>query len=1207
MPLRTLRRIVPSLLALGLLPAAAGAAVGPVERDAHFAAVVGLIERDCRLPAQAQIADFRAAAYPEAAWHGRFLAWYHADRFRLLAADPAERARLAERAAALERELQAALRAGELPPELVARLSGGGRVLRLVNDLLRCIGCDQPSDPLRCDEAQRDAAGAMIRALAEAGTAAWEADLARIRANAGNEQEWIGIQDTRDPRYERLARQAVELRFTAVRTAWFAVRALREAAERGGELALDAGPAAAFLREFATRNHALLQEWDFVFGDFHPGLRALALDLAAQAARYRVRGADPGDLAADLRQFLDLEVGREWAHAPAVAEELRTLQARAWAGHLAWCRELGREVSPRWYEAGVQAWNEFRERSRGDRHLRLDHPDAERAAEVARVHLQAGRLLLARDAHDPAAAAAFAAVAGVRGNPLARCAADWLAALDRRTPPPPAQAWGAQPVAEEPARALQVADAMRRRAEASGDPARQREALLAGAVALRGGVLGLSATPADALAPQLWFRYAECLSRLGMGWQAAVVAQAGLRHLAARQQALQGRTPWRQADGAWTEDGRYVSLLARNAVAYACNLMAAGRGGAATRLYDEAVGLLGQLSPGDGGRRLDGDLIRWLAAEGEFERALALSEAFARKYPEADAEAAGLRQAVFSAWLASRLEPAQRQAVAARARSACAADARWAGEALAGARDPARRQEIERVQRGGRALAVAVALSTGEHEAVLAQLGGDYWRAEPERDEAAQMLGHLCTALQRWYEARTADPAARADPALLLAAWPRIQEVHGIWRGQAGAAARADRNGRQIAWVCDLIANVQVPAMRRQPDAPPELAAIGAAAGRIFADLVEPELGAGSPTAALDQVGEVLWELGERVRAGRLLQLGLERRDADPALAALRDAPAEVLRPLDALIRPRPELRTRWEEVVDLLQDQPQLKDAIEAGLPEAEWRERKRDWLAATAAIGALRREVAAARLLLGGAGATIDAGLAGLEQQVRELDRTVVIIGRLAEVRRAQGDLAGARALYDRLLAYDPGDLAAAAASTELTIAAYRDGPAAVPAAALAAARAQAVRVRALAPACSPEYWTAAIQVHELSVALKDLRPVDDRLRFDPIAGSTPDDDLQVRPRPRQDDPRVRRLRDAPAAALCRRYLALFAQPGITARPRFALVELVLDGRPAPVCVPAGGPAFAVQRVRLPDGGEVEAVLPTGQSRELPATSGP
>jgi len=1187
-----LRRIVPTLLALGLLPSA-WAAVGPAERDNHLAAVIGLIERDYRLPAQGQIADFHKAGYPEAAWHGKFLTWYHADRFRILAPDKAEQARLTAIAATLDGELTAASQAGKLPPDLVLKRSASGQVLRLVNDLLRVVGQDQPTDRLALVDEQKAAAEASTRALITAATAAWQASLTRVQANSGSEAEWQGLPE-KDPRWEKLARGAVELRFEAVRTAWLASKALREVAERGQDFGIDSSAATAFLKDFAKRNFALLQEWDLLWGDFHPYLRAYTLDLAGQGARFKVAGSIAEDVANDLRGILDLDVARD----PAIAEELRTLQARSWGGYLAWCREMGRDVSPQWYQTGLAAFAEFKERTRNDRHFRLDHADPERAAEVARVYFQGGRLL---ERKDPAAAAvAFAVVAGVRGNPLARRAAAWLAA--RPGGDPPSAAWASQPVAEDPAFALVQANALRRQAEASGDTARQRAALLDASVALRNGVLGLAcaayAESADEAAPELWFRYAECLSRLGMRWQAALVAQAGLRHIDRRMKALPGRTPWLDKAGAWTASGRYVSLLARNAVAYATNLMVAGRGAAVTRLYDEAVSLLVAVSPGDGGRNLERSLIQIVIQEGDFPRALELIDAYARKHPEAFYDAASLRTSAYTAWLAKITDPAQRKAVAARALQACAEVAKREPPPT---QDPAASMEREQVQRDALALQVAIALGDGDTEQVLTLLGPDYWRSAPaDPVKAAQMLGQLCTALRQWYEIRTREPAGRGDAGLLIAAWPRVQAVHGIWREQqtrlVGQEERVARQGAQIAWVFDLIANVQIPAMRRQPGAPPELADIGTAAGRAFADLIEPTITEASRPELVLQVGAVLWDLGEHARACRLLRLSLTRLDADPDLAALRDTPKEVLQPLDAILRARPELRGRWAEVVDLLYDDPGLHGAIRGGLPESAWRERKRDYLAAGVELAALRAEVTRSRMALGADFARLDQGLARLTAQVRQLDDGIVVMSRLAEGLCEQGEQAKARLLYNRLLDYDPGNLGYIAASVELTIAAFKTGT--VDDAELTAARLSAVRARDAAPACSPEYWTAAIQVHELSVALKEVQLVDQRLRFDPIVGSTPAEDLQLRPRQPRDDLRVRRAGNAQAVALCQRYLALFAQPGITAKPGFAIGEIEIAGRPTTLFLPVGAPAFTVVSRQLADGTAVEFICEEGRT---------
>ena len=1200
---RSLHRIAPTLLALGLLPAAAFAATSGTERDAHLEAVLVLVEGDYRLPAQRQIADFQKAAYVEAEWHGKFLTWYHADRFRTLVLDKAEQARLAAVAKALEAELKAAAKNGKLPKQLADKLTGSGVVYRLVNDLLRVVGQDQVPEPMGLVAERKGSLDATTQALIVATNANIEAALAAVKANAKEEEDGLQLDD-KDPKFLKMAQQAVELRLEAVRTTYFALKVLREVAERGKDFGIDDAPAQAFLKEFSTKHFALLQDWDYNWGDYHPYLRALSLDLAAQGARFKAKGANADDMSADLRKVLELDVAKDYAKEPAVAEEIRTLQAKAWGNYIAWCREMGRDVAPKWYQTGLEAFKEFKDKTKSDRHFRLDHPDAERAAEVARVYFQAGRLLQAKN--DPSSAGAFSAVSAVRTNPLAGNAVIMLSWRPGGAVQPQAgSAWGAQPIAEDPAGAVLMGNAMLRQANASGDAALQRSSLIAAAVALRNGVLGLAsasyAEGADEAAPELWFRYAESMSKLGMRWHAALVAQAGLRHIEARTKELKGKTPWRDKNGKWTASGRFVSLLAKNSVTYASNLLAAGKGPAVTQIYDDSITLVNSVSPEDGGKALDRIQIIIAIQEGDFKRALELTEAYGKKYPEEFYDTASMRSYVFSTWLNKLKKPEERKPIADKAMKEAKETADRAKEELPKTKDPARKRVLNQALRDGQSLEAVIALSNEDNVRVLDMLDAEYWKNAPsDQDKAAQMLGYMCQALRQWYQAQAKDKEKGADAALLVASWPRVQAVYEVWKKQKERLntqeEKVAKQGVQIAYVFNVIANFQIPAMRSRPGSPPQLGDIQKEAARAYADLIEPTITAASKPDLMLQVGNVLWDLDEHARACRLFELYLKTMGDDPELAALRDKPKEVLAPLDAPIRARPELRAKWEEVIDLLHDDPGLAQRIIDGLPESDWREKKRDFVRAIEAIRALRADVAKARMSLGADFAKIDEGLVKLEGQIQQLGRELSVTAKLAFGFREQGEKAKANALYEKLIAYDPTKPEYLAATVELTIDAIKAGEN-VSDEVKTATRVKAAKVRTDSQNGTPVYWTAVIQVMELSLSLKDVKLVNDRLRFDSVNQSTPADDLQARPRERRDDKRVRRAGNALSIDLCKRYLAIFAQPGVTIKPSFAITEVEIDGKATPIFVPVDAPKFVPVRRELNDGTVVNFLWEEGK----------
>ncbi len=1198
---RSLHRIVPTLLALGLLPAAAVAATSGTEREAHLEAVLSLIEQDYRLPAQRQLAEFQKAAYPDSEWHGKFLTWYHADHFRTLVLDQAEQIRLAAEAKSLEAELKAAAQADKLPRNMKEKLNGSGAVIRLVNYLLRVVGQDQVPSRGGLVAERTAALNATTLALIAAASANFETGVAAVKANAKNEDEIQQIEDIQDAKFQKGALAAVEVRLDVVRTTYFAVKVLREVAERGKDFGLDDAAATAFLKAFSTKYFALLQDWDYGWGEYHPYLRALTIDLAAQGARFKVKGANADDMSADLRKILDLDLS---VYPPAVADEIRTLQAKSWGNYLAWCREMGRDVAPKWYQTGLEAYKEFKDKTKSDRHFRLDHPDTERAAEVARVYFQAGRLLEAKS--DPTAVGAYSAVSAVRANPLAGNALPMISNRPKSAGQQQAGgAWGAQPIAEDPAGAVLMGNAMLRQANASGDPALQRSSLIAAAVSLRNGVLGLAsasyAEGSDEIAPELWFRYAESMSKLGMRWHAALVSQAGLHYIEARTKELKGKSPWRDRAGKWTASGRFVSLLARNSVTYASNLLAAGRGLAVTQIYDDSINLVNSVSPEDGGQALDRIQIIIAIQEGDFKRALELTEVYGKKYPGEYYDTASMRSYVFSTWLNQLKKPEERKPIAEKAKKEAKETAERAKADLPSVKDAARKRVLNQALRDGQALEAVIALSDGDNTRVLDMLDAEYWKNAPsDQDKAAQMLGYMCQALRQWYQAQVKDKEKVGDGALLVASWPRVQVAYEVWKTQKSRLntqeEKVAKQGVQIAYVFNVIANFQIPAMRSRPGSPPQLGEIQKAAARAYADLIEPTITDASKPELMLQVGNVLWDLDEHVRACRLFELYLTTVGTDPELAALRDTPKQVLAALDGPIRARPELRAKWEEVVDLLYDDPGLQKRILDGLPEADWREKKRDYVRAIEAIRALRADAAKARMSLGAEFAKIDEGLAKLEVQMQQLGRDLSVTAKLALGFREQGKKVKANALYEKLIAYDPTKPEYLSATIELTIDAIKIGEP-VTDELKTLTRVKAKNVRDASQTGSPVYWTAVIQLLELSLSLKDLKLVNDNLKFDAVNQSTPADDLQARPRERRDDKRVRRAGNVLTVDLCKRYLAIFSQPGVTIKPSFAITEVEIDSKPTLIYVPVDAPKFVAVRRELDDGTVVNFLWEEGK----------
>jgi tetratricopeptide (TPR) repeat protein len=1188
---RSLHLIAPTLIALGLFPAAAWSASSATERDAQLEAVKTLIEREYRLPAQRQLADFIKAGYPDASLHAKFLGWFYAERFRSLSPDKVEQAKLTAEAKSLLAELDAAKKANQLPPELLKELSGSGPVIRLVNDLLRVIGQDNAASQLGASAIvpeRRAALNATVTALIAATTASFDESVKLVKAHAKIEEDAWALED-KDPKFLKAAQEGVELRLEAVRPAYYAHKVLREVVERGEEFGIDPAPAKAFIQEFAKKNFKLLQEWDYTWGDYHPMLRSQTLDIAAQAARFKIREAVVDDLATDISRVLELDVAREFRD-PAVADEIRTLQVKTYGALIAWYRELGTDVAPKYFQNGLDVFQQFKEKAKNSPHFSLTHKNTERASELARLYFQAGRLLLAKK--DPAAAGVFGMVASARSNPLAGNAAAWMNSGTKVEIG--SGAWYAQPVAEDPATAVLTAGALLKAANANSDPLMQRSSLISAAVALRNGVLGLNSAAfsenADEVAPELWFRYAECMSKLGMRWHAALVAQAGLRHLAGRMAEQKATSPWKAKDGKWTPSGRFISPLARNAVTYASSLLAAGRSAAITAIYDDSITLVNKVSPTDGGQALDRIQVVIAIQDKEFSRAMGLIDAYVKKYPSEFYDGASLRSQVYIGMYDAAKSPSERKSIADKALAEAELVAKQADEELKTVKEAARKRVLNTAKRDVQSLRAFLALREGKFEVVIDMLGPDYWNNPPaDEGKSVQMLGYLCQAMRQSYEAQVKDEKQRADPQTLVKAWPLIEQTYAIWRKQKerlpGSEEKITKQGMQIAWLFQ-VASRQSRAMQAAPNPPAMLGEIDSVSNRAFADLIEPTLHAGSDGNTLLGVGNVLWDLDEHERAVRLYELYMGKVAGDPELAALRDNPKDSLAALDTALAARPELRAKWTVLKDLLIDDPELtQKIIEQDLPEDQWGEKKRDFVRALEAIRGLRAEVATGKMAMGAAFQPIDEGLTKLDSQVSQLGREISVTAKLALAYRELGKKDKANALYEKLINFDPTNPEFLAAAVELTLDAIRGGnPPSEDVIKLT--RIKAARVRDAAQNGSPTYWTAVIQVMELSIALKDVALVNNRLKFDAVNQSTPADDLQLQPRNRRDDKRVRRARNPMTVDLCKRYLSIFSQPGVSAKASFTIVDSELDGKPVTIFVPVDAPQFAGVKRDLDDG---------------------
>ncbi len=184
-----------------------------------------------------------------------------------------------------------------------------------------------------------------------------------------------------------------------------------------------------------------------------------------------------------------------------------------------------------------------------------------------------------------------------------------------------------------------------------------------------------------------------------------------------------------------------------------------------------------------------------------------------------------------------------------------------------------------------------------------------------------------------------------------------------------------------------------------------------------------------------------------------------------------------------------------------------------------------------------------------------------------------------RVAQFDRESGKGEDARKLYIELNHYNPDDPEFSSAMVEIVLDDLRKGVN-VPPAQIDKARKISAGIRDDPANKDPFiFWTAQIQVLELSVAMHDLANVNDALKAcsnhgDPsdylIAPGVPKD-----AKLRGDDPHVRRAKNALAVALAKRYLAIYhAGPEITVKPTFDYQAIAVDGKSYDLFITAGAP---------------------------------
>jgi tetratricopeptide (TPR) repeat protein len=1225
MPSFSRRPHSPTLLALALacMASAPLAAATATERDNHFKTVQAVIDRELRLPAERLRAEYTAAGYPEDAWHRKALDWFYADRFRTSLSDATAAAALDKQATSLRAELDAAEKAGSLPPAVAALMSGAGDgTRRAVNEIARLLHPDGvepvvPPAPEKIAAAKRN-----LDLLVEAMPKRFGALIGKIKANADKEKDIWDYAES-DPKGQALIQEATLMRSEAVDALYMPHIVLREIITRGEVVGLD-GTAAARAYAVVLKEHAAaLADWEYNFGDSYPPLKAHANMVLAEAVRQKVADIKIEDVEAGLLAVIDTDLKQ--FRGP-LRTQMVNLQLGCWAALLRTRLELGGAAN---LKAGLKHFQDFLDHYKADPAIKPGATN-EFVREIGAIYILAARLRAA-SGDGSGANALLGQVAANKRSPQVDNARGWMRKLSGSGGAGAGSSWGEPVTPQDPAQALSVAKALMSEANQTADEKLARSQNLAAAVGLRAGVAGLAGAWSDQMVdtgPELYDRYAVAMSRLGMRVQAALVAAEGLRVCKAVIDANPKANPWRSGPKQeWTEAGKKLGILARNALSHGNALAGRLKGTGIQSLNGEIIELAKAVAPEETGKNTEWQQVVILAVEKNWDLAIQKANEYRKAYPEDAVKVFGL---ITSAHM-GRYDQAKEANDKAAMKAAADGMGTFASEIQTyidqarakGGLSAAQDKDLARAAGTIKASKIAIMIGNGEFAEVLAALDAEFWK-NPPSDETllTRLLRNYVTAAQQLERARIKGPSAQ-DPKALVAAWPTYKEVYETYARilprikDPDEIARAKRASRVLADLFN-VTSATAEQLKAKPDAPAELDEIAKLSKRWFADCLEQVMTDQEKPEVMLAVAFTLWDIDEHERAARLLTMYTKKVGENPEFKAFKSDAKGALDPVEALVANRPELKGDWAKVRDLIEDQPALKQEREQGVPFDKLSEKPRDFSKALGELRKLRNKVGEMKTKLGDQATAAVTELTKLEKLVTGTLQEQMVWKRLAMAHREAGRADKAREIFLKLYEEDPDDPMVATSVVDITVDQVKAGGA-VSKPDIEKALAISKGIRNDNENNPTLYWTAAIQVYELTAALgtkDDLDYINKAMRFDAVNQSDPSHSLitqRISEDARQvgDDKAVRRAANALAVELARRYLKLYELPGVTQKPSFRIDEIQLDGKPLTIFVPIEAGTFEARTVTTEDERELAIIVKQGtaevQKPEVPAAAAP
>ncbi len=1120
-----------------------------VERDQQFIAIRTLVGKELRLPADREIAAFKAAGYSDpGGWFAKAVDFLYADRFQAFPHLPKERiAALAQLATELKDLPEQAGTGAGVPTVIKETFTGANSpLMRMVNSLANEISPNVPPPLLPPERISKDKKEALNRQVV-ALIAQLEKDLAKsMPVVAANQEAEKGIWELDDKAkaWQNLVQGGVERRLTVINQLYFSHLVLGEVITRGHLHGIEAAPAVAFYRTFLDTNKKELEDWDYNWGTYDVQLRQRLLTVMSEGVRLRLKEFSYEDVDRALEEVYNIPlkdfpkefhdevtdikikgftsamllavgvlnaVDRPVVAAAAAAikddKERKAAETASAAADKAFTTAVTLAKA-----RGKVAANAFKTIAAKDTTWIATTPNGSRAMAVGEYDIAAARFfLLANEASTWRGL--LAEVAGARTNALSVNAGAWLSWMSAKGGGSGGE-WGSRPTPEDPTRAMAMANAFLREGANTADPVVARGHFLSAACALRNGVLGVSDVFADRFVtngPEVYERYANSFYKMGQSYHAAIAGVEGMRAVAAR--ITDKQNPWKDAKGNWNPAGLKMLTLVKSTGSYVRNLRRVAPSSGVGKLYIDytqlSKAILGaDATPVDELKVAGYELLK----DNKFDEALASFRDLAKTYPDEYFWALGALVDTYQRKLEDigatlRKDPKSAPAkadfdktmaeLAKTAETGLKAVALKRAELATGAlKDlpPTKKTEwarqLDRTQQSLEVVTVMGPALAGQHDVVLKQLGPAFWVNPPTNDGVkVRMLRYLAQAVEGRYRAATVDDAGKKDPQRLLEAWATY-EAAGLSFKKASPTVKDEAEAAELATPARRLTTV--------------FQSIGLQVDWFRKNLKDAPgqleaIGEGAKRLSADLAEPYIDDKTPAARvlaiADVLWQLGDHDR-AGPLYITFRDKVSEgtaitkdLLDETEAALRLRPELAESWKKARDLLEDKPQTSENWRNGTPRSQLGEEPIDFGRATSALRALHADIDAKKSVLGDSYSRLAEAVGKMDQAAYTRWQDVQVKRKLARYYAEIGDKAKARSLYSELYNYNPDDPDNAQSFVEAVLDAVRtpqDGIQPNPDELKKAMNvAASARERAENDRNMPAYWGLSIQILELSAA--------------------------------------------------------------------------------------------------------------------------